>query len=592
MSVISIIIPVYNCENYLSKCLNSVINQTFKDIEIICINDGSTDNSLEILKQYAQKDSRIIIISQENRKQGAARNRGLDIAKGNYITFVDSDDWVDSDYCEKLLKAAEQFDVNIAAASMIREKKNRQRIHLKLLSQKTFYGANNIISAIDEHLETAGKLYKFECIKDLRFMEEILYEDAPYTIRAINQCNSLVTVPDTSYHYFSNPKSTIKTKQDEKRRNDIIETQLNLLKYAKDNNIILSNNFVVKDEHFPFKVKHYTDRKEYYFCGLKYFTKYVPFNNNRIFVVIQLAGFGDALLCNSLFQNIKAIYPNSKTVFIVNKPYEEAARYQKDVDEVFLFEKRGKNKGLLGILKFIFKFPYKNIDYIFQLHNTARVNLISHLLKPRKLYKIPDITELTIQERNANLLENITHRKINNYPIKYIVDSELPQKYLSIFQNDEQCIALCTTSSLLTKDMPLETAINLIKELNINNYRVILVGSGKKAKDYAKNLTDKNCNVIDLVDKTTIYELAQILKTCEALISVDTGTMHFGYANNVPTICLFYKNENIQCWAPNKNLYKFTITTKSANAIDIFNEFCELKKTAINTEERTLCEKI
>lgn len=98
----SIIIPVYNVEKYLSKCLDSVIGQTYKNIEIICINDGSTDNSLEILKTYAQKDKRIKIINQTNQGVSIARNNGIDNATGDYILFVDSDDWIELNTCEIL----------------------------------------------------------------------------------------------------------------------------------------------------------------------------------------------------------------------------------------------------------------------------------------------------------------------------------------------------------------------------------------------------------------------------------------------------------------------------------------------------------
>lgn len=92
---VSIIVPVYNVEKYLAKCLDSLVNQTLKDIEIICINDGSTDNSLEILNTYAQKDSRITIIDKKNEGVSAARNTGLNISKGEYIMFVDSDDYLE-----------------------------------------------------------------------------------------------------------------------------------------------------------------------------------------------------------------------------------------------------------------------------------------------------------------------------------------------------------------------------------------------------------------------------------------------------------------------------------------------------------------
>ena len=104
MTKVSIIVPVYNVEKYLERCLDSLINQTLTNIEIVCINDGSTDNSGKILDDYAAKDNRIKVIHQNNAGQAVARNNGLKIANGNYINFVDSDDWVDLDFIEKLYK--------------------------------------------------------------------------------------------------------------------------------------------------------------------------------------------------------------------------------------------------------------------------------------------------------------------------------------------------------------------------------------------------------------------------------------------------------------------------------------------------------
>ena len=99
---ISVIIPVYNVEEYLCQCLESVIKQTLREIEIICIDDGSTDNSLKILQEYAQKDRRITVLKQENLHAGVARNAGLAVAKGEYIHFLDSDDWIDEETYAKL----------------------------------------------------------------------------------------------------------------------------------------------------------------------------------------------------------------------------------------------------------------------------------------------------------------------------------------------------------------------------------------------------------------------------------------------------------------------------------------------------------
>ena len=99
---ISIIVPVYNVEIYLRECFDSIVNQTFKDFEVICINDGSTDNSLEILNEYAARDERFVVLSQENQGQGVARNKGVELARGEYIQFIDPDDWIELNMLETL----------------------------------------------------------------------------------------------------------------------------------------------------------------------------------------------------------------------------------------------------------------------------------------------------------------------------------------------------------------------------------------------------------------------------------------------------------------------------------------------------------
>ena len=114
---ITVIVPVYNVENYLNKCLDSLINQTYKNLEIIVINDGSTDNSGIICQEYAQKDNRIIYVEKENGGQSEARNMGLDRMTGSYVTFVDSDDWVESDYVETLYQKITEYQTDIAVGN-------------------------------------------------------------------------------------------------------------------------------------------------------------------------------------------------------------------------------------------------------------------------------------------------------------------------------------------------------------------------------------------------------------------------------------------------------------------------------------------
>lgn len=108
MVKVSVIIPVYNTEKYLEKCLNTIINQTLKDIEIICVDDGSSDRSLDILHEYEQKDERIIVLTQKNLHAGVARNTGLSIAKGEYLSFLDSDDWFELNMLEEMYNKAEE----------------------------------------------------------------------------------------------------------------------------------------------------------------------------------------------------------------------------------------------------------------------------------------------------------------------------------------------------------------------------------------------------------------------------------------------------------------------------------------------------
>lgn len=115
--LVSIIVPVYNVEQYLPKCIESIINQTLSNIEIILVNDASTDSSGEIINEYAKKDKRITTIHKQNGGQGSARNEGLKIAKGKYVGFVDSDDWIDKDMYESLVSKAIKEDSNLVVCN-------------------------------------------------------------------------------------------------------------------------------------------------------------------------------------------------------------------------------------------------------------------------------------------------------------------------------------------------------------------------------------------------------------------------------------------------------------------------------------------
>lgn len=239
---LSIIVPIYNSEKYLNKCIDSLTNQTINDIEIILINDGSTDNSLRICEELAQKDSRIIVIDQENSGQSKARNIGMTHASGKFITFVDSDDWVDENYYEKLVNACEKYDADIACASIIRERKNYKKFRIKYCEEK-------IITQVQEKIDTAkvpnmcyvwNKVYRKNFLEklNLKFIEGMYFEDVDFVTRAIYYANKIVTVPNTYYHYWTNFNSTVKTmKSSEKKRTDSLKSKAAVIKFFNEHNL-------------------------------------------------------------------------------------------------------------------------------------------------------------------------------------------------------------------------------------------------------------------------------------------------------------------------------------------------------------------
>lgn len=141
--MISIIVPVYNAAPYLPQCLDSLVNQTYRDIEIICVNDGSTDNSLDILKAYAERDSRILVIHQENQGLSDARNKGLENARGEWVMFVDNDDWIDISTCQITLETVHAHQADVVMWTYNREYEGHSLPKYYITSLQT-WDANNI----------------------------------------------------------------------------------------------------------------------------------------------------------------------------------------------------------------------------------------------------------------------------------------------------------------------------------------------------------------------------------------------------------------------------------------------------------------
>lgn len=207
MVKVSVIIPVYNTEKYLRKCLDSVCNQTLKDIEIICVNDCSPDNCLNILREYAENDNRIKIIDfAENKGAAAARNAGIDWAQGEYLGFVDSDDFIDLDFYEKLYNKAAETGAD-AVKGKIKILGNEQNV-----AKKVFYNINGDVRknfAYFCHSFTSA-IYNINFLKTnkIYFPQNVrFFEDPYFSISALFHYKNVQVIDNTCYNYVFNNMS-------------------------------------------------------------------------------------------------------------------------------------------------------------------------------------------------------------------------------------------------------------------------------------------------------------------------------------------------------------------------------------------------
>lgn len=214
MVEVSIIIPVYNAERYLRRCLDTIVNQTFKNLEIILINDGSTDNSLNIMNQYKRKHKNIEIINQQNSGQGEARNKGMSIAKGNYITFADADDWLSEDYVEVLYETIKNNNADISVCNMIMVmSKTFKEIKSMKFPKSELNGDEAVRDLLqDKELKSYpwGKLYKKSIFleNNIIFPARMFYEDLGIIFQAFYYCSKIALVNEYCYYYFQSEESS------------------------------------------------------------------------------------------------------------------------------------------------------------------------------------------------------------------------------------------------------------------------------------------------------------------------------------------------------------------------------------------------
>lgn len=246
---VSIIVPVYNVEKYLSKCIDSIINQTYKNIEIILIDDGSKDLSGDICDDYQKRDDRIKVVHKQNGGLSSARNAGLDMMNGEFVGFIDSDDFIHPQMIEILLELACKYslDMAVGATRDIQERDNvtylsydveqeteKEKVELfdgqKALKKFSSYYYERI------WMTAQHKLYSAKIFEKIRFMEGKIYEDEYSFHHIINQCEKIGIIDIPLYFYYLSPQSILRSDFKESRF-DLLDATLDRLSFFADKGI-------------------------------------------------------------------------------------------------------------------------------------------------------------------------------------------------------------------------------------------------------------------------------------------------------------------------------------------------------------------
>ncbi len=240
MAQVSVIIPVYNVEKYLSRCLDSLLAQTFTDFEVICVNDGSTDGSGQVLQTYAEKDARIKIITQENRGVSAARNVGLRAVDAPYVCFVDADDYAHPEMLSCLIEVMEKVKADIANCLIVKTSAEEvvafQPLRADKIKTRVFADPLEAFMK-NRRIQTGSyaRLYKKEILSGIRFEPNTRYEDIPFAVQVMNKAKSLVLVYAPLYVYYQHSESFIHQPFSEEKAADYFKVMRLVWAYCQQN---------------------------------------------------------------------------------------------------------------------------------------------------------------------------------------------------------------------------------------------------------------------------------------------------------------------------------------------------------------------
>lgn len=313
-NLVSIIIPAYNVQDYIEECLNSITNQTYKNIEIIVVNDGSSDNTKQIIQHYAELDERIILLNQENKGLSGARNSGIEVSKGEFITFVDSDDFVDRNYVEFLISKMLENELDLVSCNYITFGNDDESINGitpykvdKIFNN--FEALNDLIYSENFTMEQAPqKIYKRSIFDTLRFEPNRIHEDAILCVRSYYSINKGAFYNVPLYHYRQREGSITKSKLSIKNLDKIYayETQIEFFNEINYTDIcpvykkLFSSWIYIYLKNISSKTNEYDEiclqLKQYYFSNKKYI-KYLSIVYRLFFFMYEYLEFFLRWLC-------------------------------------------------------------------------------------------------------------------------------------------------------------------------------------------------------------------------------------------------------------------------------------------------------
>lgn len=534
MTKVSIIIPVYNVEKYLKQCLDSVINQTLMDIEVICIDDCSTDGSLEILREYALRDERIIVLCQKNNQgQGVARNQGIEKAKGEYIMFLDPDDWYDLRACERAYKQIKQNNNDVVMfgfSEYIEKKEDYQNGSWRLEPFKDYYNISNInLKTLKNYIKSVysvTQIYSrhFLNANNIRFSNCRFVEDAPFYIKSIVLAKDISIITDPLYFYRIHTKSS--SANFHKNWKDLFNTRYECLSF----------------------IDKLDDGKYYIYPYLIYCINSLIYWYNR------------ANKCK--FDNLKDFYTKTRTLFRFIDTKYDVALIKSDID--YKNFKHFKNRTWLqcNLLKFFKK--------IFELKNSSdKRHKIITILGIRLKIKKKSLSKSTIRPIVANriVFDNFMGKGFGcnpKYIAKEIMEQKLPYEIIWLVKdktNDnlpkgiktvnyysKQAFDYITTSKFIVSNCRLNYFINNGFVKRDNQYYIQTWHGGLAFKKIEKDIEHNKCynnylKAAKLDSKYINYLISpskfdtEILKNC---FYYDGEIIEVGYPRND---IFFYDNK-------------------------------------------------